>query len=358
VASVEATASVADAEAAALFADLAENPALVLAVSGGPDSTALMVLMAGWRAQLRTGPKLLAVTVDHGLRPKSRREAERVGCLASQLGLLHRTVRWRGEKPRTGVQEAARAARYRLLAHAARKFGARHIITAHTLDDQAETVLFRLARGSGIAGLSGMGRISRLPLPPVSGEGDALVLVRPLLGVPKARLIATLRMAEVGFVDDPSNHDPRFARPRLRRSIAILAAEGLDANRLAVFAARARRADAALDWAADEITQRGSRNADNQGGPVAALEDFRRWPAEIALRVLGRAIALTGTEGPAELRKLEALTEAVRTRPAGPPARLRRTLAGAVVTVADGSLWVEAAPPRRQAARYSVPRSL
>ncbi len=148
-------------EAAALFADLSEASALVLAVSGGPDSTALMWLAARWRAGAKHGPKLIAVTVDHGLRPESAREALAVKRLAKTLKVEHRTLRWTGEKPKTGIQEAARTTRYRLLANAARKAGASHVLTAHTLDDQAETVLFRLARGSGVTGLRGMRARSR-----------------------------------------------------------------------------------------------------------------------------------------------------------------------------------------------------
>ena len=110
---------VTDAEAAALFADLVTCKALVLAVSGGPDSTALLLLIARWRAKLRDGPSLLAVTIDHGLRPEARREAAAVKRLAAALGVAHRTLRWTGPKPETRLQEAARAARYRLLAAAA-----------------------------------------------------------------------------------------------------------------------------------------------------------------------------------------------------------------------------------------------
>src|SRR5438552_631797 len=137
-------------DAKRLFADWKAAPALVLAVSGGPDSLSLMWLMARWRRSLARGPRLVAVTVDHGLRKEAAREARDVKRLARTLDLEHRTMRWRGTKPKTGLPAAARAARYQLLAQAARACGASHVLTAHTKDDQAETLLMRLLRGSGI----------------------------------------------------------------------------------------------------------------------------------------------------------------------------------------------------------------
>src|SRR5690242_17072877 len=117
-----------------------------------------MWLMARWRRNLTRGPRLLAVTIDHGLRPEAGREARDVKRLAQALELPHRTMRWTGDKPRAGVPAAARTARYRLLSQAARTLGATHVLTAHTRDDQAETLVMRLLRGSGIAGLSAMAR--------------------------------------------------------------------------------------------------------------------------------------------------------------------------------------------------------
>lgn len=167
---------VSPSEAARLFADLRKTDVIALAVSGGPDSTALMLLAARWRAARKSGPTLLVVTVDHGLRPEAKAEAADVAKLARKLGLSHRTLRWTGKKPKTGLQQAARATRYRLLAEAAREAGAGAVLTAHTLDDQAETVLIRMSRGSGLTGLAGMARVSSLPTAlrapsPLAGEG-------------------------------------------------------------------------------------------------------------------------------------------------------------------------------------------
>ncbi|MGA8154716.1 MAG: tRNA lysidine(34) synthetase TilS [Rhodoplanes sp.] len=351
----EAHAAVTDGEAAALFADLADCKALVLAVSGGPDSTALLFLAARWRAGLRDGPDLFAVTVDHGLRPEARREAAAVKRLAASLGVAHRTMRWMGAKPKTGLQEAARKARYRLLAAAAARAKARHVLTAHTLDDQAETVLFRLARGSGLAGLAAMARISPLPAFSsfLSGQGE-MVVVRPFLDIPKARLIATLEAAKIPFAEDPSNRDPRFARVRLRAVMPALAAEGMTSARLAQLANRLKRANGAIEAAVYHLAcalAPALASSDRRAGePITLVAcEWAKAPTEIRLRLLGRLVAMTGEEGEVELGKLEACEKAVIAHlHARSPERFRRTLAGATISLAGDRLTVARAPPRRR----------
>lgn len=340
------------ADARALFADLADHPALILAISGGPDSTALLVLAARWRSALKRGPRLVAVTIDHGLRAESRHEARAVKQLARSLKVEHRTLRWSGRKPTTGLQQAARHERYRLLAEAARKSGARHVLTAHTLDDQAETVLMRLTRGSGVSGLGAMARLS-----PVPGGGD-IALVRPLLELRKARLVATLRKAGVAFADDPSNRDPRFTRARLRAGMAGLEREGLKPERLALLARRVQRAEAALEAVVDAAAGALTGGAWPETGAVAfPLVPLARLPAEVVLRLIGRAIAWTGDEGPAELGKLESLCAALGASLAASSGSklFRRTLAGAVVTRAGDRIVVERAPSRRGRAASNRP---
>ena len=334
--------AIAPTEAKTLFADLQAFPVIALAVSGGPDSTALMLLAARWRDALTTKPKLVAVTVDHGLRKESKGEAAAVARLARKLNIPHRTVRWNGRKPSTGVQEKARAARYRLLGEAAQRAGAAHILTAHTLDDQAETVLIRMSRGSGLTGLGAMTRIA--PLPP---DGKSLVvLVRPLLDITKARLIATLDIAKIPYADDPSNRNPRFARSRLRGVMGALAEEGLDATRLAQLARRLKRAEGAIEAAVDRAMNELTVELSPPGSLCIEASRFADLPAEIALRLLGRAVARAGDEGPVELGKLEALKCAVDRAQTAREGRFRRTLAGAVVTLTDRQLIVERAPPR------------
>jgi tRNA(Ile)-lysidine synthase len=320
-----------------LFAGWKAVPALVLAVSGGPDSIALMWLAARWRRGLKRGPRLIAVTVDHGLRAEAAREALEVKRLARVLELEHRTLRWRGAKPKTGLPAAAREARYRLLADAARKSGASHVVTAHTRDDQAETLLMRMLRGSGIAGLAAMARES---------ERDGVVLARPLLEISKAQLIATLRKAKIAFADDPSNRDTNFTRPRLRALMPALAVEGGDARSLARLASRLARANAAVEILADGA----ERYLALKGNALHAGFDaqaFAALPEEVRLRLLKRAIDRSGHEGPAELGKIEALLAALDRAGAGRRTRLKQTLAGAVVSLIGGQIHVTAAPPRR-----------
>jgi tRNA(Ile)-lysidine synthase len=385
VSAADAGAPVTEAEAAELFADLADCKALVLAVSGGPDSTALLVLAARWRAALRKGPALLAVTVDHGLRPEARREAAAVKRLAASLGISHRTLRWTGRKPATGLQTAARNARYRLLAAAAERAKARCNLTAHTLDDQAETVLFRLARGSGLTGLGAMARIAPVPansssLPGSTRQsmgplherrrsmdarvelrddesvdcGEGILLIRPLLDIRKTRLIATLAAAGISFAEDPSNRDPRYARARLRAAMPSLAAEGLTPARLALLAKRLRRADEAIETEVERLAaalapQLISAPGARYRAPIAlAVSEWSLAAAEIRLRLLGRLIAFAGHEGAVELAKLESVERALMAHCSnGLAGRLRRTLAGTLITLAGDRLTVARAPPRQ-----------
>ncbi len=330
-------------QAKSLFADLRSAPVIVLAVSGGPDSIALMWLAARWRRTLSRGPRLIAVTVDHGLRVEAAREARDVKRLARRLDLPHRTLRWRGAKPKTGVPAAARAARYRLLAEMARANGATHILTAHTRDDQAETLLMRMLRGSGIAGLAAMARQS---------ERAGVWLARPLLDVPKSQLVATLNKAKIAFADDPTNRDTSYTRPRLRALMPKLAEEGGDVRNLVRLAARLARAQAArevlVDGAERYLALSDRDDAARFGFDAQA---FAGLPEEIRLRLLMRAIDRTGHEGPAELGKAEALLSALDRAVAEGKGRLKQTLAGAAISLAGGRIHVEPAPPRRATKR-------
>jgi tRNA(Ile)-lysidine synthase len=181
-----------------------------------------------------------------------------------------------------------------------------------------------------------------------------LRLVRPFLGIAKARLVATLKADRIRFAQDPSNRDPRFARPRLRKILPLLATEGLDADRLALLARRIARAEAALDRAVTDAQERLSPTQWSNSGPIMlGANGFAALPAEVALRLIGRAVGQVGDEGPVELAKLEALFDAIceafRRRPSR-YGQFRRTLAGALVTLDKDHLTIERAPARRSRA--------
>lgn len=319
---------------------------VVLAVSGGPDSMALMRLAAELRAAGPLVPVTVA-TVDHGLRAESRAEAETVAGWSGACGFPHRLLTWTGAKPRTGLQEAAREARYRLLADAAKELGASHVLTAHTLDDQAETVLMRIARGTGVGGLGGMRAESAV---------QGVTLARPLLGLAKASLVAMCRAHGWPFLEDPSNADPRFARSRWRRLMPALAAEGLTAERLAALALRARRAEDALDRRAAAVLEAAGAPAPAAGADRIELDGatLLAEPDAVLLRVVAQAIAAVAGPRPRPVR-LERFEEHVL----GPvrsalteSARLKLNLGGALVEIAPGRrIRFSPEPPRQSCER-------
>jgi len=188
------------------FAPFEARPALAVAVSGGRDSIALAVVTHQWAGE-RHG-RVLALVVDHGLRPESAGEARATCERLATLGIEAETLAWSGEKPATRIQQAARDARYRLLFEACLRHGILHLLTAHHADDQVETLAMRAARESGPDGLAGMAALV---------EHRNARLLRPLLAVPRARLTATLQARGIGWIDDPSNEDRRFERVRVRQ---------------------------------------------------------------------------------------------------------------------------------------------
>jgi tRNA(Ile)-lysidine synthase len=314
---------------------LRDAQGIVAAVSGGPDSIALMHLLARW--DLPGRPQILTATVDHGLRPEATEEAAFVGREAAALGFAHRILAWTGEKPQAGLQEAAREARYRLLVQCAREAGASHLLTAHTQDDQAETIMMRLARGSGLKGLAGMRR---------ERDREGISHARPLLDLPKAVLLDLCRENAWPFITDPSNANERFARVRWRALLPLLAAEGLTAARLARLAERVAQADEALDAKARDALAGAALehdgNAFSFNAACLAVEPF-----EIALRVLAMALERIGLPlDNARLARLETGTERLREALRAGEG-LRMTLAGALIVLdRAGRLVLSHEPPR------------
>lgn len=260
---------------------LPEGGVLAVAVSGGPDSMALLHLVSGY-AKAR-GFGVAAFTVDHGLRAESADEAQMVGehVRISYPHVTHQTLFWEGEKPDSRVLEEARAARYALLSAAMERVGAAHLCVAHHRDDQAETFLIRLAKGSGLDGLSGMRDLQAF--------GTGQWIVRPLLEATKADLVAICDEQSIPYVNDPTNGNKDYLRPRLRAAQAILEEEGLSAKRLSVTARRMLRAREALESLAADLERRAAREG-KDGGVTFDSAVLKQAPEELVLRVFLRAM--------------------------------------------------------------------
>jgi tRNA(Ile)-lysidine synthase len=259
------------------FAPFEAHPVLAVAVSGGRDSLALALLAHGWAAELEG--RIVGLIVDHGLRRESSGEAARTRDLLARHGIAAEILRWRGAKPASGLQEAAREARYRLLFEACRRHGILHLLVAHHADDQGETVAMRAARLSGPDGLAGMAALV---------EQRKARLLRPLLSVPRARLTATLEARAVAWIDDPSNVDSRFERARLRKAGPVVAPTlaGRDNSR----AARSRAArDGRLATAAVGLVE-----CELPGAVALDRAGFARLGRELAMRLLSRVIQAVG----------------------------------------------------------------
>lgn len=338
-----ATTPIDAAEADRLLAGLEAASGLAVAVSGGADSVALMRLVADWRSRERSGLPVVALTVDHGLRTESAGEARRVKRWAKAVGLDHETLAWTGEKPGSDIQAGAREARYSLLAQACVRRGLSHLVTAHHLDDQAETLLLRLARGSGVDGLSAM---------PSTSDWLGVRLARPLLDIHKGRFVATLERLGQDWIEDPSNTDRRYARARIRALMPELAAEGMTARRLADTARRMRRARAALESAAADL----HLSAVSEDAAGFCLIDRRvlcAAPEEIALRVLARLLmGIGGSDYPPRVERLERLHARLAgdAGDAGSGGRSVVTLSGCRLVVDGGNILIH-----RESGRTGLP---
>jgi tRNA(Ile)-lysidine synthase len=299
---------------------------LALAVSGGPDSMALLLL-----AHAAFPGAVIVATVDHQLRAGSAEEAEMVAAHCAVLGIPHATLSPGAPIAGASLQAQARAARYALLVDWAMRAGAAALATAHQADDQAETFLMRAARGTGLAGLAGI-RASRM-------EGGIL-LVRPLLEWRRAELRAIVRRAEAPFVDDPANLDPRHDRTRFRRLLE--ANEWLDAPSIARAAAHLAEVESEIDATLDALWETRLRHASDGECAIDVAGLPRELRRRLARRAIGTVRRKAGIERPAwsDASNVESLLDALGTGH-------RVTLAG-IQGMPKGEIWrFRLAPPRR-----------
>ncbi len=261
-----------------------------VAVSGGGDSLALMQLLAGWARARKAAPPLVLI-VDHGLRKESGREARQVARWARALGLKCEILTVKGAKPASDIEAWARQARLSLMGARLARYGLTTLYLGHHQDDQAETFLLRLARGSGLDGLSAMQRLAPFPHP----DFAALAVARPLLAISRAALQDYLKRRKQDWLEDPMNGEARFARSRIRALLPLLAEAGLTSRRIADAAAHLARARQALDLATAAVLARALHRVEGrqeEGVVLLDPEALAAAPREIGLRALA---ALLGT---------------------------------------------------------------
>ena len=319
-------ASLPDANALFRAVDFPAGRPVVVGVSGGSDSLALLHLLAAFTHASSPGIVPVAVTVDHALRPESAAEAEAVGRVCAALGVKHRTLRWQDAKPSTGLAAAARRARHRLLAQAAREEGASMVLVGHTRDDLAETAAMRMARGTG-RGDAG--------IPPATLYENSTWFVRPMLGTRRRDLRAFLAAQGIGWIDDPTNSDRRYERARTRLDLAALP----DAEReIEALARRAENAAAMRGQIARNVARILARHAAMMSPGL-----FRLAPDMLALdmpdaavEALRIVIAIAGGSGhlPDRDRSVDLF------RRLGGAARLRATLSRALIDRRDDAIFV------------------
>lgn len=315
---------------------------LAVAVSGGPDSMALLALAAGaWPGAV------IAATVDHGLRESASAECAMVAEACAGLGVAHRTLIAEGPPAGASLQAQARALRYRLLVDWAVEAGATALATAHQADDQAETFLMRAARGAGLSGLAGV-RTARMAQ---ASDGAEILVVRPLLDWRRAELRAIVRRAGLPFVDDPANDDPRHDRTRFRR--LLNEHEWLDTPHIARAAAHLAEADgefrAIVDWLWATRRERG-----RAPGVRLDMSDLPRGlKRRLAQRAIGAVREAAGIERPdwSPEANVEPLLDALERGKAA-------TQAGVLVRP-YGNVWrFGVAPPRKRPADFDHDRSV
>ncbi|MBO37793.1 MAG: tRNA lysidine(34) synthetase TilS [Rhodospirillaceae bacterium] len=301
------------------------NPEIAVGFSGGVDSTALLHLATRWTR--RRGGKIFALTVDHGLRAESLAEAKLVQRRVKALGVTGSILRWEDHKPVSGIQNAARQARYELLTRWCRRMGVLHLLLGHHQEDQAETLLHRLGRQTGADGLTGMTRLR---------ETNYVRLLRPCLGTPKARLRAVAESYNLEWVEDPSNQNLAYARVRLRKLLPSLEAEQISAAALAGTAHRLASVRKTLECQTAKVLA-AATELSGFGYARIRLDALINVDAEIAYRVLDRLLgAIGGHLYPIRYQLLVNLLENIQES----GLKVSRTLAGCIILLQNEHILI------------------
>ncbi len=278
-----------------LFNKYIDDKPIALAVSGGPDSTAMMQI-AALSKKLKNN-NVTVIVVDHGLREESKNEANIVGQNAKLLGFKFKILKWDGVKPKTRIQEIARKTRYKLMTSWCKKKGIEKLFLAHHLDDQVETFLMRLGKGSGVDGLAVMNYVTEI---------SSLKLVRPFLEIPKTRFIKILSITNLEWISDPSNFNSDYKRSRIRKILPILSKEGINSKQIGLVIKRMRSAKDALNTQTNILLKKYLSNVDNVAYFLnkELLKDVKE--KEILLRVLEKIFMnISGSIYPPRRNKLE-----------------------------------------------------
>ncbi len=309
-----------------LYQLLGEHKKLALAVSGGSDSTALMLLAADWARQNNRQNDIHVLTVDHALRRNSHKEAKQVYRAAKALGLPCHILIWQHQGQTSKIQETARRNRYKLMGEWCNANGFAGIITAHNSDDQAETMLMRLARGSGVDGLSAMNARSQL---------FGATVYRPLLDVSKHQLKKVVTNAGHDWIEDPSNQNEKFERIRVRSAMAAIEKSGIELSAINLSTKRLKRASSALETITDQFMTT-SVTVYNTGHCEIDRKALQTLPDEIAIRTLTRLLEWAGgANEPVRMAKTERLFETLRSSNTE-----KHTLGGAHLAVRKNSLLI------------------
>ena len=304
--------------------DAAPSGKLGVAVSGGGDSVAMLHLLNNWN-----GRELSVVTIDHGLRPESAEEASAVSVLSQAMGYSHETIKWTGWNKRGNLQEAARNARRSLILQWAKQNNVGAVALGHTADDQAETFLMRLARGSGIDGLSSM--------EPLRQE-DGILWVRPMLSIRRAALREYLASIGAEYFDDPSNEDETFDRIKVRRALGTLGALGIDVPKISETTERLRSAKQVVYTATRDLSLACTKVLPS-GELHIDLERFQSGQRTLQLRILSEAVRfVSGSYYAPRAYAVENILDSLETPTLG------STLHGCVLRISGKRLMVRREP--------------